>query len=908
MTPLVDRDNELAIGDAVLAKAHAGEGSLLVVQGLPGSGKTALLKQLARRARCSGCEVLLARGIMSESDYAFGIAGQLLEFRLRDGGASLLDPSWTDPCDPTRVHDLFRVVANLAVQRPVVLVVDDAQWTDDPSLRFLRHLAARLQRQPIVVMIAWRTGFESAGLRALLIDSDVALHLGPFSKWATTDVVRSQLPPADDSVVDACAEVTGGNPFLLAELLTELGRGFRVSLERESVHRTAPRRVAVSTLSLAANIHRNAPDLLHAIAVLGSDAHLCLCAQLAGLDVANARTIANSLAAQGVLTLDDRLAFLYPIVRTSVYANLSQLQRTVLHTGAARLLAARTEAPAVIAEHLLAAGSLSAPGSTTLLRETARRVAADGLPEPAIELLRRALGSIARPSDRYETLLELGVAEYEARHDGAITHLSAAFDNVEDPCLRARALITLVSAKFVEPETQPVDLDVCEQLISDVSDSDPDLALELHAARFGEMLANPVLAEKVAEEVDCYRDLNVRTKAEHLILSFVARAELSHGHLESAADYAERSARHPSFINGRGDPLWRLNVVNCLIEAQRFEVAEDLLSRLIDKPSTARLSLLISLRLRAIARHRRGDLNGAEEDARRVLADQLMGIRPQGELLRAVLVLIEVLVDQGHYDDAAELVDDYQLADHVAGSPGIATVLAIRGRVRAGRGNNREARADLEAALDDPADCPGWELPGTDPRLDLCLVLRATGDDQAACALADTALDAALDTRAGHRVAVALRVAGIVRGGSEGLDLLRKSAHLLADSRMELELAKSLTEYGAALRRSGQLRTAREVLREALQLANRLGAVGLIGRLSEELPAAALRQRKVAFGTESLTASELRVAHLASSGLSNKEIAKSLFVTVRTVELHLSNTFNKLEIRSRREIATALSG
>ena len=146
-----------------------------------------------------------------------------------------------------------------------------------------------------------------------------------------------------------------------------------------------------------------------------------------------------------------------------------------------------------------------------------------------------------------------------------------------------------------------------------------------------------------------------------------------------------------------------------------------------------------------------------------------------------------------------------------------------------------------------------------------------------------------------------------MKGGKRGLDLLREAAETLADSPALLWRAEAYVDLGAAMRVAGKEISSREVLREGMELAHRCGATPLADRAEKELRAAGGRpRRRAGVGADALTASERRVVQMAASGASNKEIAQALFVTLRTVELHLSNAYNKLQIRSRHELAAAL--
>ena len=149
---------------------------------------------------------------------------------------------------------------------------------------------------------------------------------------------------------------------------------------------------------------------------------------------------------------------------------------------------------------------------------------------------------------------------------------------------------------------------------------------------------------------------------------------------------------------------------------------------------------------------------------------------------------------------------------------------------------------------------------------------------------------------------------GLVEGGSRGEQLLRDAVATLADSPARLEHARALVDLGAALRRGNSRSEARQLLREGVDQAHRCGATALVTRANHELAATGAHPRTVMLsGLEALTASERRVAQMAADDLSNKEIAQALFVTVKTVETHLGRVYRKLAVRSRKELALALS-
>jgi DNA-binding CsgD family transcriptional regulator len=187
------------------------------------------------------------------------------------------------------------------------------------------------------------------------------------------------------------------------------------------------------------------------------------------------------------------------------------------------------------------------------------------------------------------------------------------------------------------------------------------------------------------------------------------------------------------------------------------------------------------------------------------------------------------------------------------------------------------------------------------------LAQHALGELDAARELAAEELERARRWGTPRALGFAQRTAGLVAGGSGGIELLRESEANFADSPSVYGHARSLTELGAALRRAGFDRDARDPLRRALDLADRCGARHLTTRARDELVATGARPRRRALsGSDALTPSERRVAWLAADGRSNPEIAQTLFVTVRTVEGHLTQTYSKLGISSREQLPDAL--
>jgi ATP/maltotriose-dependent transcriptional regulator MalT len=296
----------------------------------------------------------------------------------------------------------------------------------------------------------------------------------------------------------------------------------------------------------------------------------------------------------------------------------------------------------------------------------------------------------------------------------------------------------------------------------------------------------------------------------------------------------------------------------------------------------------------------------AEADARAALA-----ACPEGHLIcgqYAATVLAHILIKRGDLDGAATALSWGGFdQNEVPRSLHTANPLAIRGRLHLVRGDAVAALADFQAIADllEPIGCRNPAISYW--RSLSALALLQLGNRQKALCLAEEELELAQSWGGPAMVGRALLALGMVQGGRRGLEQLQESISLLEQSTAQYDLLQARVELGAALRRTNQRAQGRDLLRQCLDTAQRSGAGLLAERAHAELLLTGARPRRLSLsGVESLTGSERRVATLATKGMTNKEIAQSLFVTTKTVEMHLARSFSKLHIRSRTELAGAL--
>ena len=407
---IVERESELAELDRMLTAARAGEGRLLYLEGPAGIGKTRLLIELRERAHAAGVFVLEARAGVLERENGFGIVRQLCapfagRTDLFDASTEPARPAITDVAatstDGDRsfavLHALYLLTVKVAAEQPLVILIDDLQWSDAQTLRFVAYLARRLADLPVLVAVSVRSG-EPATDEALLAEvagDPVTVPVRPLalSSAATTTLVRARLgEDADQAFADACHETTGGNPLLVGQLLKALAdeRVTPDAAHAAEVRAIGPRAVSRTVLLRLARLPQPAVALARAVAILGEQPGLPAAAALAGIDELEAAQAAGVLAAADILRPGEPLGFVHPLVRDAVYGELAAAQRGLEHARAARVLDQLGAGADQIASQLLAAPPRGDAWVVGRLREAAQLALTRGAPESAMTYLERA--------------------------------------------------------------------------------------------------------------------------------------------------------------------------------------------------------------------------------------------------------------------------------------------------------------------------------------------------------------------------------------------------------------------------------------------------------------------------------------------------------------------------------------
>ena len=930
---LLEREQELGALRGALDRAVAGDGTLVLIEGPAGAGKTELLREGRAAAERAGMTTLTARGSELERPFAFGVVRQLLEPIISGRPASSevfagaaapatrlfeLDerPAASDEIGFEALHSLYWLVVNLADREPLLVLIDDCQWADRDSLRFLSYLAQRTEGLALAIVLAGRPP-ESAEAEAASLWSQVAsrpeavvLYPHPLTPEAVRELARERLgPDSDEEFCRACHAATGGNPLFVRELLQGLAAaGVAPSAAAAGeVQAVGPAAVRRFVLHRLAALGPSAAELARAVAVLGDDSELQLAALVSGLTVSEARDAADDLARADIFVRGEQLGFIHPIVRAALYEELAPGERQSRHAAVADALARAGASPERISAHLMLTAPSGESGRVRTLRLAAGVAARRGAPAAAAARLRRAIAESPEEQERAEILAELGSYEVAAmQFDEAEEHLHACLASQGSLETRADAASMLGRCAIVSGgHSAESALDALASLAEEIALRDEVRSLELGAELM--MLATAVLRlrDRLPELLPRFRE-QARGHAAYEAVARIhtASAELFEGGSAAAAMEKVEGALAAGLPPGSETTAAFLALL-LLRWGERFELALRMLDAALERARReghATRQGIIHGQRAAIALAQ-GALHEAEVEARTGL---LLVEKPHFVFLQLVAVMVAVLTERGALAEAQEFVRKGDALGIAEGGSHVAEFLAARARLRIAQGKVREGAVDL-ASCSELLDSMGVVWPN-EPKALLAPVLATLGERRRAEQLAREEVDLARRVGAPGALGMALRNAAFAIGGDERLALLEEAVAVLEDSDSRLELAYALTDHGAELNRRGRRREARDVERGAIKLAEDCGAVVLAQRATSELQAGPGRRARLELtGRNALTAAEWRVCRQAADGRTNREIAEALFVTEKTVERHLSSAYQKLEIRSRFQLAAAIS-
>ena len=936
---LLEREAQVAALQALADAARGGAGRFVAIEGGAGIGKTRLLAEARAIADAVGMRELAARGGEFEGEFVYGIVRQLFEpllasaspdlrAELLSGPAGLIErlfgaPQLAAPEDAPAegsfalLHGLYWLAANVAFQQPTLLVIDDLHWADAPSLRWLLYLTRRLEGVPLLVAAATRPpegeGRDPTLVAELITDPEAAaIRPEPLGRASIAVLARELhgLEP-DESFCAALETATGGNPLFIGAVLDAVAREGASPTAEHIPHLLEIGGQGVSRVVglRLARLQPEALALLRAASILGDGTELRHAAALADVSASELGPAAATLVRLDLLRREDPLEFFHPVVRSAVYETLDVVERDAAHRLAAELLLQAGAPLESAAAHLLRVVPKAEAFVVSTLRQAAERSLAQGAAEAAVGYLSRVLDEQTDPAARAEVLVELGLAERRTNGPAAADHLRAALGLLPDRSRRCAVALELGRALWFTDRIADA-LAVFQRALDELGRKrDPDLyellLAELISSAWWDPQTYPI-AEAAISELDL--DALHGGIGSEILLATMAHYEYRLGlHRERAVELARR-ALAPGNLLASGSVAFYY-AVNVLPTAGLLDEAVSILDQ---AGAHARrrgdiFNVAFMLLWRGKCQTDRGDLRAAVADLREAIdlcvAHGMLVAWPYN-----IGFLAYALLEQGEADEAARVIDEGGFPEQLPlDQLHLVWFRLYRGRLRIKTGSPERGVEELlrvgEAVrlvpCDNPSDVPwrSWASEG----------LRLLDRNDEARALADEELALARRWGDANAIGASLRALGLVEGDETGMGLLREAVEVLAGSEARLEHARALVDLGAALRRANRRTEARERLREGVDLARRVGAFGLAGRANEEIAATGARPRKVLqTGLDALTASERRVAQLAAEGMSNKEIAQTLFVTIKTVEVHLSHAYRKLEISSRVQLDKAV--
>lgn len=927
---LLEREPELTVVRKAVLEVESGEGALLLIGGQPGTGTTALLRELMTTGEAAGARVLRCAGAQSERSFPLGVVRQLVlpllasrEELIPAASRAMLAPvSGEAGLDPAQdigidmlvsvLHGLHTALAELAATRTVLLVVDDLHWVDEASLRALAFLAARLDGMRLLIgaVLQDGRGTRDPMIREIACAATRSLHVRVLSAEATATLVTARFgATCAPEFVTACHELTGGRP-----------KELRVLLDRALAQRLRGRAAEVPGLRALGGTFRRerllfllrrdpaADAFAKAVVVLADQATEELVARLSGLgrdERAAARTV---LRQAGLLSGTGRPEVREPEMARAVVESLSAEESSRLYRAAAVLLEECGAAPEAIAAQLLHVDILRDCWEIDQLRAAAVAARRRGAWGPAVRYLRRALQDLpAEGRERADVLVELAAVELVTVPDSAVRHLTQAARLMPDHRSRAEVLSWI--------PLQMTGGDQLAGLVHDVSDRfgelaapdgyDRDMALRLEArSRFARLEDPDALTSALARLAELGGDaapVGWEGCAERELRVVLLQSAALTGRIGSAevVRIARKLLDHePTNTERISAPLQMLPWI--LLAADAGDAVSSWLDAAlthIRRQGKPELTALVEAQ-RSVILLGRGDVAKARECA---LLGFTLAERERPETKRMAAVALGTV--------ALEL-QDLSLLNRVLEAVGPSTDLVTFMLRRNLRGDLAAARGDLPAALAQFLDCgrlldrAGWCHPATARwQVSAALLLHRLGRAGEATELSDEYHRRALTWGAPTMLGRALRVRGMVTDGPRGVESLRQSVEVLRDVDSRLELSRTLIVLGKRVQEEAPVEGDRLLARGrrlARQLRTSVPGEWAGGLVRAVTPASA------AVARSALTRAEATVAELAARGRSNQEIAGELDITRRAVEKHLTGCYRKLDVDGRASLAEAL--
>ncbi|MEV0276477.1 AAA family ATPase [Streptomyces sp. NPDC050610] len=922
---LVERDKELSAMGNMLDASAAGHGGVAWVSGPVASGKTALLRAFGERAAETGALLLRATAAGAAHDQPLGVMRQLLlgadlpgadadrAARLLNLVAATAPVRGAEGTVPAEVAiDVFPRLCGIllaqARKRPVVIVVDDVHHADAHSLECVLYLTRRLDVSRVLVVLGESSGFPAADPRfrtELLRRPNcrpLRLDLLPW-RGVTEMIAAGQEGWRARPLVSDFHRLSGGSPLLLRALLEDYhasGRARSAELVPGEAFEQA----------VTACLYRSDPatrSTARALAVLGPrTAH----PELAEVLATGVEPVAHSLTALTEMGLLSCGWFRHEAGRAAVLRSIEPAHRARLEARAARVLHAHGEPPTALARHLIVAEPVDEPWALPTLLAAAEQALADDAAGLALDCLRVAHDTCADEEGTLAIRAALLRTGWRVSPSAAAQYLPGLTAAALAGRLRGRDARTLVGYLlwFGQVGTAVEVLDAVDARGG--SGADAGEPRELGYLRLWAAYSYPGLSGLPARAglLTGRRDLTPAQSAQQRAVALLDGA-LDRGSGGDVVLRAERLLRDTR-LDDRTLPAVTAALA-ALLFADSLDRAASWCDALLKEATERRAPMWQSMfaGAKALVEIRLGRLAAAEESAHTALT--LVSPEEWGAAIASpVAALLYAKTAMGRLDEAAAHLS-IPVPDAAFHSPGGLLYLWARGHFYLAAGRPY-------AALDDFRSCgdlmAGWDrdLPALVPwRTDAAQAYLALGDHRRARALAEEQLARVGAGRSWTR-GVSLRVLAAVAEPARRPRLLGEAVEILRERGHRLELARAMDALARAHRDLGDEGRARTLARKAQQLMRESGAEPPAYEPRAAVAGASLplagRQWSPGTGWQpvELSDAELRVATLAARGHTNRQIAGKLFITVSTVEQHLTRVYRKLDVQRRTDLAPKL--
>jgi DNA-binding CsgD family transcriptional regulator/tetratricopeptide (TPR) repeat protein len=925
---LLGRDNELALLSGLLREVPRGRGCSVLIEGEPGIGKTALARSLTARAQDAGCQLFWGAG--DELGQALPLLPFLDALQVRESSPNprraaivrlmrgeIPTDRGTD-VSAALAEQLLALVAEQCAVRPVILVIDDLQWADKPSVTLWGRLARSAAQMPLMLIGMMRPVPLREDLLALrrLVGDTGRLPLTGLTAGSVADLVAALAGGKPDGDLLDLAAGAAGNPLYLTELVAALIRGSRLTVTEAGVAElasgSAPGSLSAAIADRLGFVTGSVREVLRAAALLGMDFAVPDLAVVLGRGVPDLIPAVDEACAAGVLAVSGTcLAFRHPLIREALYDEMQAPVRAAWHATAGRALAQAGAPPDRVARQLLRAvgegGNVAGPMDKWMLDwlvDSADNLVSQA-PAVAVELLTRAADG--SPAD-------------SSWHSWLASRLADALYRVGD-----RATAEQVVHCSLEHATEP------------------DVLVDLHWTLAQCRLLAGMSGESLAtlDQALGSPGLSARQRARLLVLA--ARTHGIYGEFDSANRVAISALAAATEAADNWGMSWALlaMAITCSMQGQMTDALrlyDRALTVTLADPALTDLRLLLhinkALTLGSLDRHEEALATARQA---RHLADQVgTAIR----LAQAHCVLGQLLFQTGRWNEAltevSVLPDSLKEPAVACCDLGIDAVISLhRGEIDAARRHldavvphatrlgqrligplvlarslDREQDSALPEALAVLTDAFGGDTEEVEEFEDLLAdavrLAFMTGDLSTTKGLAARADALAAGSEIPHRQANALYCRGLL---GHDASLLLAAAERYERAGRPLPRAKALDAAAGELIAAGDREHARTAFTEAVEVYGALGAAVDVARLKAAFRAHGIRRgprdkhRRARSGWDSLTSTEIRIASYVQEGLSNPQIAARLQLSRRTIATHVSHILKKLDVRSRTDIA-----